>query len=170
MEQLLFWLWGGIAVIFAVMMILKRNPVHSALCLVVVFVSLALLYVLLGAEFLAAVQVIVYAGAIMVLFLFVIMLLNLDAEVRSQGLSRVAFKACSLVGSGLLLLLLLLLLGGGAVKALRAMAPEQVSGVPGNTQAVAELLFTKYLLPFEVTSILLLAAIVGALVLAGKRD
>jgi NADH-quinone oxidoreductase subunit J len=85
MEQLLFWLWGGIAVIFAVMMILKRNPVHSALCLVVVFVSLALLYVLLGAEFLAAVQVIVYAGAIMVLFLFVIMLLNLDAEVRSQG-------------------------------------------------------------------------------------
>jgi NADH-quinone oxidoreductase subunit J len=167
MEQLLFWLWGGIAVIFAVMMILKRNPVHSALCLVVVFVSLALLYVLLGAEFLAAVQVIVYAGAIMVLFLFVIMLLNLDAEVRSQGLSRVAFKACSLVGTGLLLLLLL---GGGAVKALRTMAPEQVSGVPGNTQAVAELLFTKYLLPFEVTSILLLAAIVGALVLAGKRD
>ena len=167
MEQLLFWLWGGIAVIFAVMMILKRNPVHSALCLVVVFVSLALLYVLLGAEFLAAVQVIVYAGAIMVLFLFVIMLLNLDAEVRSQGLSRVAFKACSLVGTGLLLLLLL---SGGAVKALRTMAPEQVSGVPGNTQAVAELLFTKYLLPFEVTSILLLAAIVGALVLAGKRD
>jgi NADH-quinone oxidoreductase subunit J len=167
MEQLLFWLWGGIAVIFAVMMILKRNPVHSALCLVVVFVSLALLYVLLGAEFLAAVQVIVYAGAIMVLFLFVIMLLNLDAEVRSQGLSRVAFKACSLVGTGLLLLLLL---GGGGVKALRTMAPEQVSGVPGNTQAVAELLFTKYLLPFEVTSILLLAAIVGALVLAGKRD
>jgi NADH-quinone oxidoreductase subunit J len=103
----------------------------------------------------------------MVLFLFVIMLLNLDAEVRSQGLSRVAFKACSLVGTGLLLLLLL---GGGAVKALRTMAPEQVSGVPGNTQAVAELLFTKYLLPFEVTSILLLAAIVGALVLAGKRD
>ena len=167
MEQLLFWLWGGIAVIFAVMMILKRNPVHSALCLVVVFVSLALLYVLLGAEFLAAVQVIVYAGAIMVLFLFVIMLLNLETEVLSQGLSRAAFKACSLVGTGLLLLLLL---GGGAVKALRAMAPEQVSGVPGNTQAVAELLFTKYLLPFEVTSILLLAAIVGALVLAGKRD
>ncbi len=167
MEQQLFWLWGGIAVIFAVMMILKRNPVHSALCLVVVFVSLALLYVLLGAEFLAAVQVIVYAGAIMVLFLFVIMLLNLETEVLSQGLSRVAFKACGLVGTGLLLLLLL---GGGAVKALRAMAPEQVSAVPGNTQAVAELLFTKYLLPFEVTSILLLAAIVGALVLAGKRD
>jgi len=167
MEQLLFWLWGGIAVIFAVMMILKRNPVHSALCLVVVMVSLALLYVMLGAEFLAAVQVIVYAGAVMVLFLFVIMLLNLDAEVRSQGLSRTAFKTCSLVGTGLLLILLL---GGGAVKALRATAPEQASGVPGNTQLVAELLFTKYLLPFEVTSILLLAAIVGALVLAGKRD
>jgi len=167
MEQLLFWLWGGIAVIFAVMMILKRNPVHSALCLVVVLLSLALLYVLLGAEFLAAVQVIVYAGAIMVLFLFVIMLLNLEAEVHSQGLPRLAYKTCSMIGAGLLLLLLL---GGGALKALRAMPPEQVSGVPGNTQAVAELLFTKYLLPFEVTSILLLAAIVGALVLAGKRD
>jgi NADH-quinone oxidoreductase subunit J len=149
------------------MMILKRNPVHSALCLVVVFVCLALLYVLLGAEFLAAVQVIVYAGAIMVLFLFVIMLLNLEAEARSQGLSRTAFRACSMVGAGLLLLLLL---GGGALKVLRGAPMEQLSGAPGNTRAVAELLFTKYLLPFEVTSILLLAAIVGALVLAGKRD
>lgn len=167
MEQLLFWFWGGIAVVFAIMMILKRNPVHSALCLVVVFVSLALLYVMLGAEFLAAVQVIVYAGAIMVLFLFVIMLLNLEAEARSTGLPRTAFKACSMVGTGLLLLLLL---GGGALKALRGAQPEHVAGAPGNTRAVAELLFTKYLLPFEVTSILLLAAIVGALVLAGKRD
>jgi NADH-quinone oxidoreductase subunit J len=167
MEQLLFWLWGGIAVVFAIMMILKRNPVHSALCLVVVFVSLALLYVMLGAEFLAAVQVIVYAGAIMVLFLFVIMLLNLDTEAHSTGAPRTAFKACSMVGAGLLLLLLL---GSGAVKALRSVLPEQAGGVPGNTEAVAELLFTKYLLPFEVTSILLLAAIVGALVLAGKRD
>jgi len=103
----------------------------------------------------------------MVLFLFVIMLLNLETEARSQGLSRTAFRACSMVGAGLLLLLLL---GGGALKVLRGAPPEQLSGVPGNTQAVAELLFTKYLLPFEVTSILLLAAIVGALVLAGKRD
>jgi NADH-quinone oxidoreductase subunit J len=167
MEQLLFWLWGGTAVVFAIMMILKRNPVHSALCLVVVFVCLALLYVMLGAEFLAAVQVIVYAGAIMVLFLFVIMLLNLETEARSTGLSRTAFKACSMVSAGLLLLLLV---GSGAVKALRSMLPQQAAELPGNTGAVAELLFTKYLLPFEVTSILLLAAIVGALVLAGKRD
>jgi NADH-quinone oxidoreductase subunit J len=87
------------------MMILKRNPVHSALCLVVVFVSLAVLYVLLGAEFLAAVQVIVYAGAIMVLFLYVIMLLNLDQEVRGQGKPRLVLKTCSLVGTGLVLLL-----------------------------------------------------------------
>ena len=167
MEQVMFWLCGIIAIIFSLMMILKRNPVHSALCLVVVFVSLAVLYVLLGAEFLAAVQVIVYAGAIMVLFLFVIMLLNLDQEVRSQGKSRLVLKTCSLVGTGLVLLLLLTAGGfrAAGVSGQQALAPAGT----GNTRALAEQLFTKYLLPFEVTSVLLLAAIVGAIVLAGKK-
>ena len=168
MEQVMFWLCGIIAIIFSLMMILKRNPVHSALCLVVVFVSLAVLYVLLGAEFLAAVQVIVYAGAIMVLFLFVIMLLNLDQEVRGQGKPRLVLKTCSLVGTGLVLLLLLTAGGfrAAGVSGQQALAPAGTS----NTRALAELLFTKYLLPFEVTSVLLLAAIVGAIVLAGKKE
>jgi NADH-quinone oxidoreductase subunit J len=168
MEQVMFWLCGIIAIVFSLMMILKRNPVHSALCLVVVFVSLAVLYVLLGAEFLAAVQVIVYAGAIMVLFLFVIMLLNLDQEVRSQGKPRLVLKTCSLVGTGLVLLLLLTAGGfrAAGVSGQQALAPAGT----GNTRALAELLFTKYLLPFEVTSVLLLAAIVGAIVLAGKKE
>lgn len=168
MEQVMFWLCGIIAIIFSLMMILKRNPVHSALCLVVVFVSLAVLYVLLGAEFLAAVQVIVYAGAIMVLFLFVIMLLNLDQEVRSQGEPRLVLKTCSLVGTGLVLLLLLTAGGfrAAGVSGQQALATSGTS----NTRALAELLFTKYLLPFEVTSVLLLAAIVGAIVLAGKKE
>jgi len=167
MEQVMFWLCGIIAIIFSCMMIIKRNPVHSALCLVVVFVTLAVLYVLLGAEFLAAVQVIVYAGAIMVLFLFVIMLLNLEEEVHRQGKSRLALKTSSIVGAGLLLLFLI---SGGVFRAVSAMGTAgPAAAETSNTQAVAELLFTKYLLPFEVTSVLLLAAIVGAIVLAGKK-
>jgi NADH-quinone oxidoreductase subunit J len=168
MEQLMFWLCGSLAVVFSLMMILKRNPIHSALCLVVVFVSLAMLYVLLGAEFLAAVQVIVYAGAIMVLFLFVIMLLNLNQEVRSQGAPRIGLKACSLVGAGLVLLLLIT---AGVFRTVGAAGQQALAPAgTGNTRALAELLFTKYLLPFEVTSVLLLAAIVGAIVLAGKKE
>ena len=167
MEQVMFWLCGIIAIIFSFMMIIKRNPVHSALCLVVVFVSLAVLYVLLGAEFMAAVQVIVYAGAIMVLFLFVIMLLNLEEEVHRQGKARLALKTSSIVGAGLLLLFLI---SGGVFRALSNMGTAgQAAAEISNTRAVAELLFTKYLLPFEVTSVLLLAAIVGAIVLAGKK-
>ncbi|MCX5894674.1 MAG: NADH-quinone oxidoreductase subunit J [Proteobacteria bacterium] len=165
MEQVLFWICGVVSIVFAVMMILKRNPVHSALCLIVVFLCLAVSYLLLGAEFLAAVQVIVYAGAIMVLFLFVIMLLNLDDEVHSLGKPRTALITGSIIGSGLILLFLLT---GGVFKALSGMRGAEKAAA-GNTQAVAELLFTKYLLPFEVTSILLLAAIIGALVLAGKE-
>ncbi len=168
MEQVMFWLCGSLAVIFSLTMILKRNPIHSALCLVVVFVSLAMLYVLLGAEFLAAVQVIVYAGAIMVLFLFVIMLLNLNQEVRSQGTPRLGLKTTSLVGTGLVLLFLLT---AGAFRAAGLPGlPALATAGQGNTRALAELLFTKYLLPFEVTSVLLLAAIVGAIVLAGKKE
>jgi NADH-quinone oxidoreductase subunit J len=168
MEQIMFWLCGIIAIIFSLLMIIKRNPIHSALCLVVVLVSLAVLYVLLGAEFLAAVQVIVYAGAIMVLFLFVIMLLNLDQEVRSQGKPRLVLKTCSLVGTGLVLLLLLTA-GGFRAAGVSGQQALAAAGT-GNTRALAELLFTKYLLPFEVTSVLLLAAIVGAIVLAGKKE
>jgi NADH-quinone oxidoreductase subunit J len=168
MEQVMFWLCGIIAIIFSLMMIIKRNPVHSALCLVMVFVMLAVLYVLLGAEFLAAVQVIVYAGAIMVLFLFVIMLLNLEEEVQRQGKARLALKTSSIVGAGLLLLFLF---SGGVFRAVSAMgaAGQAAAETTSNTHAIAELLFTKYLLPFEVTSVLLLAAIVGAIVLAGKK-
>ena len=167
MEQVMFWLCGIIAIIFSFMMIIKRNPVHSALCLVVVFVSMAVLYVLLGAEFMAAVQVIVYAGAIMVLFLFVIMLLNLEEEVHRQGKSRLTLKTSSIVGAGLLLLFLI---SGGVFRAVSNMGTAgQAAAETSNTRAVAELLFTKYLLPFEVTSVLLLAAIVGAIVLAGKK-
>jgi NADH-quinone oxidoreductase subunit J len=166
MEQLVFWVCGTLAIVFSLIMILMRNPVHSALSLVVVFISLALLYLLLGAEFLAAVQVIVYAGAIMVLFLFVIMLLNLDDEVKSRGKSFVALKTFSIIGAGCVLLFLL---AGGVFRTFAGMKSVAVPAAVSNTQAVAELLFTKYLLPFEVTSILLLAAIVGAIVLAGKK-
>jgi NADH-quinone oxidoreductase subunit J len=146
-------------------LLVSRNAVYAALFLVLNFASVAVYYLMLGAPFIALVQVTVYAGAIMVLFLFVIMLLNLDDEVHSLGKPRTALIAGSSIGSGLILLFLLT---GGVFKALSGTrGAEKV--VAGNTQAVAELLFTKYLLPFEVTSILLLAAIIGAIVLAGKK-
>lgn len=167
MEQIIFWCCGMLALIFAVLMILKRNPVHSALCLVVVLVVLAVLYVMLGAEFLAAVQVIVYAGAIMVLFLFVIMLLNIEEELHRQETSRWLIKTGGVAGVGMLLLFFI---SAGVFKAFSSagMAGQPAAGT-SNSRAIAELLFTKYLLPFEVTSVLLLAAIVGAVILAGKK-
>ncbi len=168
MEQIIFWCCGTLAIIFSALMILRRNPVHSALCLVVVLVVLAVLYVLLGAEFLAAVQVIVYAGAIMVLFLFVIMLLNIEQEVRHQETSRWLVKTCGVAGTGLLLLFFIT---AGIFKTFATAGMDrQLAAGTSNSRAIAEALFTTYLLPFEVTSVLLLAAIIGAVILAGKKE
>lgn len=166
MEQVLFWIFGVVGVICAIMMVVKRNPVHSALFLIVVFFCIAGIYLLLGAEFLAAIQIMVYAGAIMVLFLFVIMLLQVEAEARSRG-GRVLQKVCGLVLTGILFFMLVFAGGFKALDALRGAAP--VLEAASNTRQVAEALFTTYVLPFEVTSILLLAAIVGAIVLTKKR-
>ena len=166
MEQVLFWLFGIVGIGSAILMVAKRNPVHSALFLVVVLFCVAGIYLLLGAEFLAAIQIIVYAGAIMVLFLFVIMLINVEQEARYGG-GRVVLKTCGMVGAGLLLLVLVT---AGGFKAMEGygVAGQEAEGA-GNTRQIAEALFTEYVLPFEVTSILLLAAIVGAIVLARKR-
>ncbi len=143
----------------AVNLLAQRHPIDSALSLVVVMGSLAGEYLLLGAEFVAAIQVIVYAGAIMVLFVFVIMLLNAGVEERTPG-SRVALLLGvpgMLIGSALVVWLLLE----------RSPTPAVAAGaLPGPPQTIAWLLFHDYLLPFEVTSILVLIAIMGAVVLA----
>jgi NADH-quinone oxidoreductase subunit J len=158
---LLFLAFGAVCVAGAVNLLVQRHPINAALSLIAVMAALAGEYLLLGAEFVAAVQVIVYAGAIMVLFVFVIMLLNAGVEEQSKG-SRVAFLfgiPGMLLGSLLLAWVLLKHSGTEAVAA---------GALPGDPKTIGDLLFHEFLLPFEITSILILIAIMGAVVLASK--
>lgn len=148
---------------FATMVVLSKNPVHSVLYLVLTFFTIAGHYVLLNAQFLAAVHIIVYAGAIMVLFLFVIMLLNLNKETEPQ--KSVWLKASATIASGLLLVVLVgSLRGAETIVATNAFNPNI-----GLIEKLGKTLFNEFLLPFEVASILLLIAMVGAVML-GKRS
>ncbi len=167
MDLVVFYLFAGIAILAALGMIALRNPVHSALSLAVVFVSLAALYVLLNAPFIAAAQVMVYAGAILILFLFVIMLLNPEIE---QGIGALKWQRWLAPVFGIGLAVELAVVVGGAVlpRSTGAFTPERIASI-GDTQAVGAMLFTDFLLPFEITSMLLLVAIVGVIVLAKKR-
>jgi len=164
----LFFLIAALAVASAVGVVTRRRPVHSALLLVLHMFALALLFLLLRAQFLAAIQIIVYAGAVMVLFLFVIMLLGSQTESRRRV--RLVGQNAAAIVFGLVFLAVMLWgakLGAGSGIAAQAQGPTLRSG---QAEAVAESLFTQYLYPFELTSILLLAAIVGAVVLAKRRD
>ena len=184
MTQVMFYVFGAIAVVFATLCILQRNPVSAVLCLVATMFSLAAIYVLLDAQFVAAIQVLVYAGAVMVLFLFVIMLLNLGhATSDVRGPSAVA-TAIVIVG---LLVIELATLWRYTPRRLAteiAQAPafadpatafaagslaQQEAAARGVVGAIAAPLFQVYLVPFEITSILLLAALVGAVVLAKRK-
>jgi NADH-quinone oxidoreductase subunit J len=163
LHLLLFLFFAAVCIAGAINLLAQSHPINSALSLVVVMVSLAGEYLLLGAEFVAAVQVIVYAGAIMVLFVFVIMLLNAGAEERSRG-SRVAILfGVPGVLTGALLVAWTLLFRSSAE---RVAIGEQ----PGGPLPIARLLFHEFLLPFEITSILILIAIMGAVVLASKPE
>jgi NADH-quinone oxidoreductase subunit J len=175
MREVAFWIASGIAIACAAMCITRRSPVASALYLVGTMFSLAVLFVLLDAQFIAALQVIVYAGAIMVLFLFVIMLLNLG-RTRQGGRSATDMKgpAALAVAGALfgLLLFQLATLGRAPPPATVQLPPGTVAALQqreGVVGAVARPLFGEFLIPFEITSILLLAAIVGAVVLAKRR-
>jgi len=164
---ILFFVFAIVAVMGALLLIVAREPIHSALSLILVMVSLAALYLMLGAEFIAAVQIIVYAGAIMVLFVFVIMLLNAGVEERTNW-SQIAKYAGLPLGIFLLFELAHFLAHSrsGATIANGAGA----SGAAASTRALSEMLFQKYLLPFEATSILILIAILGAVVLAKRGE
>ena len=165
MTALIFFLFAGIAVFCGISLVVQTHPIASALSLVGVMGSLAILYLQLGGEFIAAAQMIVYAGAIMVLFVFVIMLLNAGAEGASRGSSRFA----KYVG-----ILLLAAFFGLISFVIQAMLPN-TEGVlfgtfrGGTALELGRKLFTVYLLPFEVTSLLILIAILGAVVLARKE-
>lgn len=159
-EYLVFFVFAAIAVIFAVVVILHRNPVVGALSLVVSFFSLAVMYVLLDAPFLAALQVIVYAGAIMVLFVFVIMLLNLQH--RHEPQTRPVQQFLGYTGAAAFLITLIYYIGKYAVQSMPA------GPFHADVRSIGIALFQAYVFPFEMVSILLLAAIVGALLLSGR--
>lgn len=159
----LFYFLSFLTILCGLMVVLEKNPVHSVLYLVITFFAIAGHYVLLNAQFLAAVHIIVYAGAIMVLFLFVIMLLNLNKETEPHKSNLVKFAA--VLAAGLLLLVLVAALKESAT----LPAPEMVAANIGLVENLGKVLFKQFLLPFETASILFLAAMVGAVML-GKRD
>jgi NADH-quinone oxidoreductase subunit J len=164
MGSALFLVLAVSTVIAALTVVLHPNPVKCALALVVTLFLLAVVFVLLEAHMIAALQIIVYAGAIMVLFLFVIMLLNLQSDDPERGRPRFALRALAWAGGGILAVELALLTRGAPVG-----TPGAAPAGYGGAQAVAKSLFTDFLLPFELTSILLLVAVVGAVVLAQKQ-
>ena len=164
MTTLLFIVFAGLAIGCAIAMVSQRNPLYSAISLIGVFIALASLYVTLAAPFIAAVQVIVYAGAIMVLVIFVIMLLNVEhSEPRRK---RLKFLVPIAIGMAAILIAETAFILY-SVQTSQNKPPGSISNV-GLTHSIGEGLFTEYLLPFEVTSILLLMAIVGAMSLARR--
>jgi len=159
----IFFVLATLAVLGAASLIFQKHPIHSALSLIVVMVALAGLYLLMGAEFVAAVQIIVYGGAIMVLFVFVIMLLNAGAEEHTN-----ASKLAGIAG----IPLAVALLGFLAVVVARSSEGAQVSvqsGALANTKEISTMLFKEFVYPFELTSFLILVAILGAIVLAQRE-
>jgi NADH-quinone oxidoreductase subunit J len=160
---LVFFVLAAMAVLGALNLILQRHPIHSALSLIVVMVSLAGLYLLMGAEFVAAVQIIVYGGAIMVLFVFVIMLLNAGVEEHTN-----ASKLAGTAGVPLAVALMGFLAAAVARSTDTVQAAAQ-TGAVAPTKALANLLFQDFVYPFELTSFLILVAILGAIVLAQRE-
>ena len=163
MAQILFFYFGGVIVGTATLVVTLRNPIYSAISLLVTFFHVAGLFVLLNAEFIAAVQVLVYAGAILVLYLFVVMLLNLRREERYHR----QFLVGALLGVVILSELALIVSRSAFQSAIGPFTPAALQAV-GNTEAVGRALFTTYLLPFEVASLILLVAMIGAIVLAKR--
>jgi NADH-quinone oxidoreductase subunit J len=160
-QMAIFLILAAVTVAGALSLILQRHPIHSALSLIVVMVALAGLYLLQGAEFVAAVQIIVYAGAIMVLFIFVIMLLNAGEEERTNVSRLARFVGVPL---GVVFLAEVAYWVGRATSQLGSAPPETVS------RDLSTLLFREFVFPFELTSFLILIALLGALVLARREE
>lgn len=163
--QIIFWFLSALALVSALMVLLSKNPVHSVLWLISVFFAISGHYILLNAQFLAIVNLIVYAGAIMVLFLFVIMLMNLNKDMDPQ--KNMWMKLAGAISGGCLLMILVSLVRqateiGGKVA-------EMKTGNIGLIGNLGKVLFNEYVVPFEISSVLFLSAMVGAIVI-GKKD
>lgn len=163
MSVLLFSYFAGVILLTGMMVIGLRNPIYSVLSLLVLFFHVAGIYLMLDAEFIAAVQIIVYAGAILVLYLFVVMLLNLKEEEGYQRQLVIGLLLGFAVAGEIVFIISQSTFGKGL-----ALAPSISDSSLGNTEAIGMLLFTQYLFPFEVASVILLVAMVGAIVLAKK--
>jgi NADH-quinone oxidoreductase subunit J len=161
--QILFWFLSALAVFSAIMVVTRKNPVFSVLYLIITFFAISGHYVLMNAQFLAIVNIIVYAGAIMVLFLFVLMLVNLNKESEPHKSKYMLWSGA--IAGGLFLFVM--------IAALQTSSPTMVKGIGngdiGLIQNLGKALFNEYVVPFEISSILFLSAMVGAIVI-GKRD
>lgn len=166
METIFFYIIALVTLGSGLIVVLSKNPVNSALGLVNTFFCLAIFYVMLYASFMAAVQIMVYAGAIMVLILFVIMLLNLGTEARKRYTHGVVWAA---VASLLVLINVLVFVKRGQVTGEKGDITTTAVMNYGHTELIGRTMFTEFLLPFEIASILLLVAIVGAVILAKKE-
>jgi NADH-quinone oxidoreductase subunit J len=169
-----FYILGAITLISAFFVVFLRRPIHNVLFMILTMIGLAGLFIVLHAEFLAMVQIVVYAGAVMVLFLFVIMLLNLEALGKPTDTRAYRWLGGILVAALVVLLMIPVFksFGGGGLSmadAAEKLAPK-VGDLVGNTKAIAGQLFTTYLLPFEIASVLLLAAMIGAVLLSRTKS
>jgi len=161
--QILFWFLSALAVFSAIMVVTRKNPVFSVLYLIITFFAISGHYILMNAQFLAIVNIIVYAGAIMVLFLFVLMLVNLNKESEPHKGKYMLWSGA--LAGGLFMFVM--------IAALQTLAPTMVQGIGkgdiGLIQNLGKALFNEYVVPFEISTILFLSAMVGAIVI-GKRD
>ena len=167
MDTAFFYFFALLVLGGAILTITRRSAIHSAVCLIISLIGVAGLYLLQKAEFLFAVQIILYIGGIMVLFLFVIMLVNLDEQAKERqfnGQWWIALACVALVGAQVFYFL-----RQGAASIQLAKPAEPALNTLGNTEMIADALFNDYLLPFEIASVLLLVAVVGSVVMAKKR-
>lgn len=164
-SSLLFFLFAGLAIACAISMVYHRNPLYSAISLVGVFISLSCIYVTLAAPFIAAVQILIYAGAIMVLVVFVIMLLNLDED---RPINRLRYLWALGGGLGLILLVQTFFIFYAVMRAPNQTVNTEVTA--GKTLTIGQTMYTEYLLPVEIVGVLLLMAIIGGVILVRRLD
>jgi NADH-quinone oxidoreductase subunit J len=164
--DIFFAIFGGLAALTSLLVVVQNNPTHSALFLVMSFLNVACIYVLLGAEFVAVAQVIVYTGAILVLFLFTVMLVRMEDLPEMYGGHPVQRFVGPLVGLALFLEILAVILSTVPLGAVGTFTPDAIAAVGGNTQALGRSLYGEFLVPFEIASLVLLVGAIGAIVLA----
>lgn len=169
-SPIVFYAFAGLAIACSLMVILKKNPVSSAFSLVMVFFAFAGIYAMLDAHLIAALQILVYAGAIMVLFVFVIMLLQADTPSFDLGRSHLGIRIAAGLLSGVMFCAFVWAFKESALPVSKGLhTVEKIAAAGGNTRVLSQLMFSEYILPFEITSVLLLAGIVGAVAIAKRK-